>query len=674
MDLSQFKKKFIDEAESLLTKLDNILIELEKDPKQKQFIDEAFRIMHTIKGASGMYGFEKVVETTHEMEALFAMARDGSITISQPIIDITFASADHIKALLIDENCEKPGNIQRHAVIFEGINSIKNSLDKPVENAKPVIQPTYEKSKTVTWNIIFYPNDDLIKRAVNLVYTFQDLFALGEYKINSTPFDSEQGQYWSIFLVTDQTYDDIEGALMFIMDYCKITKIADFNIFNASEFNKRVEYIKELSDIDKEEYAQQPENNDDIAENKTTEILSNINAIKDTATTSAFKNTTNRINVDASKLDHLMYLVSELVTTKSELLLALQKQNELKAFDAAEKIEKLSKLFSENALSIRLVSLQEMLNKFKRLIRDLSKQLGKEIEFITVGEDTELDKNIIDSIGEPIMHLIRNCIDHGIEIPKKRVERGKPTKGTIRFEAQKSGNFVFIDICDDGNGINTDYVYKKAVDKGFIAQGTQLSEKEINDLIFLPGFSTAESLSNVSGRGIGMDIVLKKIHEIRGEISVTSVKGSGTTFNMKLQQTISIIDTLLISAGNITYAIPVEDVESCDLEAHENLIDRQNNLIDHNNELMPFLNLRERFSTTTAPFTGDTEKIIIIKKQSRRYAIVTDAIIGEFQAVIKPLGKTFNETKFISGASLLGDGSIAILLDTDKLWYELSNN
>jgi two-component system chemotaxis sensor kinase CheA len=361
-----------------------------------------------------------------------------------------------------------------------------------------------------------------------------------------------------------------------------------------------------------------------------------------------------------------MYLVSELVTTKSELMNALTNEHQEKALVAAEKIEKLTKMFSENALNLRLVSVHEMTEKFKRLVRDVAKQLGKHIHFIADENNTELDKSIIDHIGEPIMHLIRNCVDHGIELPHERKTKGKPETGVIKFETIKTGNYVHIRISDDGNGIDTDAVYKKAVEKGFISPGTQLTEKETLELIFLPGFSTAQNLSNISGRGVGMDIVLKKIQEIRGEISITSIKGTGTTFAIKLQQSISIIDTLLVKALDVTYAIPVEDIESCILEPHANLVDKQNHLFNNSGELIPYLYIESPvYSSSVSSET--TDKMVIIKKHDRTYGLVVDSIIGEYQAVIKPLGQAFNKVNFISGASLLGDGSIALLLDTDKL-------
>jgi two-component system chemotaxis sensor kinase CheA len=669
MDLSQFKQKFITEAGDLLTGLDNILIKLEKEPLDKALIDEAFRIMHTIKGTSGMYGFDRIVEITHEIESLYDMVRSHQMQVSPMLVEITFASADHIRNLLSESETEEI--INRHLKLKANINLIKSSSG--IENsASMATEKISSKSETATWNILFYPNDELIKRCVNLIYTFQDLFALGTYQIQSSPFSQIGNDVWSIFLITDKSYDDIESALLFISDYCKIVKIADFNIFEPSAIDRREEEIRKAERAShRESVAPVPQRSKRKVSEMTQEVLQSLNETKDSGVKQQVLTSLNRIHVDTQKLDKLMYLVSELVTTKSELLLALQRNNEEKALDAAEKIEKLSKLFSNNALDIRLVSLHDMINRFKRLVRDLAKQLGKNIDFVTVGEDTELDKSIIDIIGEPIMHLIRNCIDHGIETPGKRLERNKPENGIIRFEATKEGNYVYITISDDGNGIDPAYIYQKAVEKGFIAEGTQLSEKEVFNLIFLPGFSTAQTLTDVSGRGVGMDIVLRKIQEIRGEITINSDREKGTSFTIKIQQTISIIDTLLVSSAGTTYAIPVEDIDACELEADEKMISSQSNLIVYNNQLIPFLNLRTSFSN--GGLTTGREKIIVINRQNKYYAIVADTIIGEYQAVVKPLGKTFCNIKFLSGASILGDGSIALLLDTDKLRFEITS-
>ena len=671
MDLGQFKQTFIDEVSTLLASLDNSLIELENDPGNVPHVYEAFRVMHTIKGTSGMYGFDQVMQITHELESLYDVIREKQLIVSKPLLELTFAASDHIRAVLTDQECTNSETLMHHIKIMDRMQLIKNDFELPPNKNK--VEENFENLSSTylsTWNILFYPNDEIIKRAVNLVYTFQDLFHLGEYQINNQPFQSDEQQYWSIFLVTDKSQEDIEGALMFIMDYYVLTKVAKFNIFDPNQFEKNNETVADFhADVQRKNPIEEQSMDSVVVPNESRQL-----PVTSNDTFQQFKktNSLNRINVDASKLDTLMYLVSELVTAKSELLLSLQKPNLEKATDIAEKIEKLSKLFNENALSIRLVTLQELLARFKRLTRDLAKQLNKSIQFITIVEDTELDKNIIDNLSEPLLHLIRNCIDHGIETAEIRKNLDKPGTGTIQFEAVKSGNFVYLYVSDDGQGINTKTIYDKAVQKGFIEAGTNLSEKEIFDLIFLPGFSTAQTLSNVSGRGVGMDIVRRKIKEIRGEISITSTPGLRTKFAIKLQQTISIIETLLIQSGGITYAIPLEDIEACVLDLDENLINHQTNLIRIENQMIPYFNIRTSFKMSTPDQPLQNNKLVIIKRQNKKYAVVAENILGEYQAVLKPLGAAFANQKFLSGASLLGDGSIAFLLDTNKLWDEIS--
>jgi two-component system chemotaxis sensor kinase CheA len=655
MDISHLKQKFIDEANDLLSGLDNDLLELEKQPASKQHIDQVFRTMHTIKGASGMYGLGKIMEITHELETLYDLVRDQKLQVTKDLIDLTFSTADHIRNLLIDQDLKNDENTQNHSLILKAIAVFhKNAgISIPTTKTKESIK---ESTGIETWQILLYPDESIIFRGINLSFIISDLHLLGKCIIHSN-CEEEKIAFWSIFIVTDKGRNAIDDVLMFISDYCKINKIADFDIFDEKELTKR---NKEDQDREANFLLTPAIKKSTSNETNTTVTSPECITIKKNKI-----HTSTRINVDASKLDTLMYLVTELVTTKSELLLSIQKQSATKIVETAEKIDKLSKLFSENALNIRLVSLQEMLLKYQRLIRDLSNKLGKKVNFSIKGEDTELDKNMVDVIAEPIMHLIRNCIDHGLEIPEKRKESGKSETGTIIFNAYESGNNVYIQIGDDGVGIDTDYVYTKAVEQNFIQPGTQLDEKGIFDLIFLPGFSTAQSLTDISGRGVGMDIVRKKIHEIRGEVIVESTRGKGTIFTLKLQQTISIIDTLLIVSDQSTFAIPIEDVESCDLEEHGVLFRQQSNLIDFKGELIPFVYLRDKFtSNSPAP---DKEKLIIINKQGKKYAIVADEIIGQHQAVIKPLNKTFQNIDFLSGASILGDGSITLLLNTDKL-------
>ncbi len=666
MDLSQFKKTFLEEASERLTSLDNTLIELEKDAGSSLHINEAFRAMHTIKGGAGMYGYEAIVEVTHAIESLFDKIRHDHGKVPQSLIDLTFSAADHIRDLLEDDGMENGELIHRHNELMVVISKLfeKEVVTVAAGGKNEILSDEdgdLKGPKVNTWNILFFPDEQIITRAINLTYVFHDLTELGECHIGCEPYEMEGRQVWSILLVSDESYEEIEGVFLFVLDYCTIVKLADFDIFDTEQLQLRDQRL-----VNQRLPVQ------DAIQEEGTKMVSDAAVRREADNGRAVGQSFSRINVEAGKLDHLMYLVSELVTTKSELILALEKNSLDKAFSAAEKIDKLSKLFSENALDVRLVPLNEMLVRFKRLIHDLSKLLKKDVNFEIVGGDTELDKNIIDHIGEPVMHLIRNCIDHGVEVPEQRRSKGKPDAGTIRFEAVKSGNYVYLSISDDGNGIDLDYVYNKAVEQGFVEPNIKLSEKEIFELIFLPGFSTAESLSDISGRGVGMDIVRKKIQEMRGEISIVSKKGIGTTFQVKLQQSVSIIETLLIESEGVTYALPIEDIDTCSLDFSAEQLSRKNKQLGYNGNLIPFISLREKFGFDRD--TGLTSgKVIIIKKSDKTYAIVVDKIIGEYQAVVKPIGAAFSNQPFLSGASLLGDGSIALLLDTDHLWGEIAS-
>lgn len=668
MDINQFKKTFLEEASERLTSLDNTLIELEKDAGNSMHINEAFRAMHTIKGGAGMYGYEAIVEVTHAIESLFDTIRHGQGMVPQSLIDLTFSAADHIRDLLEDEQMANEELVHRHSELMVAISKLFEKNEAVVatgysqENAAEscVDEKTAQKN---TWNILIYPDDQIIKRAINLTYVFQDLSDLGDSYIGCEPYEVDGKQFWSTLLVSDQPYEEIESVFLFVLDYCTIIKLADFDIFDSKQLHLRDQQLA-TNDLAMQEVIQE----------EGPKLVQDSSVKREAGKERTLGQSFSRINVDAGKLDHLMYLVSELVTTKSELILALEKNHHEKALSAAEKIDKLSKLFSENALDVRLVPLSEMLVRFKRLIYDLSKHLNKKVNFEIIGGDTELDKNIIDHIGEPVMHLIRNCIDHGVELPEQRRGKGKPDAGTIRFEAVKSGNYVYLCISDDGNGIDVDYVYNKAVEQGFIEPNVKLSEKEIFELIFLPGFSTAESLSDISGRGVGMDIVRKKIQEMRGEISIISQKGTGTTFQVKLQQSVSIIETLLIESDGVTYALPIEDIDTCSLDFSGEELSRKNKQLGYNGSLIPFISLNDKFSLGSGNATGLVSgKVIIIKKSDKTYAIVVDKIIGEYQAVVKPIGVAFSNQPFLSGASLLGDGSIALLLDTDHLWGEIAS-
>lgn len=652
MNIEGFKQKFIDESENHLETLEGLLVDLETDFDNIELVREIFRILHTIKGNSGMFGFEKIVEVTHDLENIFDLVRSSKLSVTSKMIDVSLEIADHIRILLFEENVSDATLIKHYEIIGQ-IELMKKDLKiaGAPDNIEIVNrQLSEETGVTRTWHIVLSLDDDIERRAINLMYILQDLYQIGICRIANINLNDNK-QSAGIFLITDKSRDTIEEVLMYIEDYYRLLLIAEYDIFkeDISKHSPLIDYSSmSISDAieNPEKYLQSIEKHDNDSQKKPQLHISNT------------------INVNVSKLDNLMFLVSELVTVKSELQNALELKDFEKSIYAAEKIENLSKLFNQSALNLRLVSIHELTDKYKRQIRDLAKQVNKEIRFEVIGSDIELDKYIIDTLCEPVMHLLRNCIDHGIESPDKRLEKGKSSEGTVTIKATRQGNNVFVAISDDGNGINKKYVYDKAVERGIIQQGDTLTDQELYNIIFYPGFSTAKSLSNISGRGVGLDVVLKKIQEIRGEVIVDSIEGKGTTFTLKLQQTISIIDTLLVESNKIIYAIPIEDIAACTFVPETHKLDKERGLINLEGDLTPYLFIEpESVNNSNA-----SSKLVVIKKDSLKYAIAVDKVIGEFQAVIKPLTGVFKQMKFLMGATFLGDGSLAILLDTEKLW------
>lgn len=660
-DFEKFKELFIKEATTLIDSLEEILLDLEKDANNSKRVEEVFRVMHTLKGVSGMYGYTGIGDLTHGLENIFDKVRNGSTEITPEILDLTFASIDHLYALLEDQNVTKSVNIEKQKEFQNRISQLIGSFSRKNGTKKDLPPP--KKSDKSTFNIIFQPDEKIIENQVNVLYSFKDLSELGEIKGIKSLSSEDNNERWSLFFVGDCTADEVEEAMMFIWEFCTIEKVADFDLFDENELNERQNFIKsvESESTSVEQIVEDDSEKVEVVDQKPGET-------KSSTVLDSIRQNMNRVAVDSEKLDYLMYLVSELITNNSQLALMTSD----KSFDVIrpqiEKLDKLSKLFRNNVLDIRLIPMRDVIPKFQRMIRDISKQLGKEVDFVTEGMDTELDKSSIDVIVEPMVHLIRNAMDHGIETPEERADKGKQTTGTIRLSAYYSGNNVYVKIEDDGKGIDSAVIREKAIAKGFISKDEELSEKEILDLICHAGFSTADQVTSLSGRGVGMDVVKQKIAEIRGEFDISSKKEKGTTITIKLQQSVAILDTLLVKSESMKWLIPLADVEVCsqvssaDLNKYE-----RTGTLEFEKQLIPFVSLRNYFHNT--PNADISSKVVVLKKNDLRYAIVTDEIVGQHQAVLKNLGKMMKNHREISAASLLGNGEVAFLLDTG-FFYE----
>jgi len=667
--MDSFRKKFIEEAAELIDKLEVSLLELEKSPNDEALIQQVFRVMHTLKGNSAMFGFDLIDSFTHNLETIYDMIRNGQLEVSKDILNITFSSVDHLKAMLDEQNYEDPDFKTVHNGLMGKINRIINpsNAETEAESAKS----SNEKSESLsTYYILFEPNENIFKNGTNPLYLLDELCSLGEHKVfahfNRLPGIKEITPnlcytYWEVLLTTDQDVNAIHDVFIFVESDSKleIQKLAEENLLADKLF---VEEVSQLAEVQK-----------DVGlvtiQRLATKAAARINKEKAKQFTKeriATKDkTAASIRVSSDKLDHLMNLVSELVTTQARLSLFAEQTNVPGLAPIVENVHKLTRQLRDIAFSIVLIPIENLFGRFQRLVRDLSAELHKEVDFIVEGADTELDKTIIENLSDPLMHIIRNSMDHGIEDARVRIANGKPAKGKIHLKAFYSGASVIIQVSDDGAGIDPEIIHAKAISKGLVPSDKKMSKKEILDLIFLPGFSTAKKVTDVSGRGVGMDVVKKKISDIRGEVEVESEVGKGTTITIKLPLTLSIIDGLLVSIDSSPFVIPLSSIDKIYAVDKESIYSSFNNLVTLDGTQIPFFSLRKEFNLQ--PSSEELEQVVVVNFEDNRVGLVVDYVIGEYQAVLKPLGKHYKSHDIFSGATILGDGTVALVMDTNKI-------
>jgi Chemotaxis protein histidine kinase and related kinases len=670
-DLFQkFKKQFIQEIQDQLEQLEKDLLELEIDPGNREVIDSIFRAMHTIKGTSGMYGCMFMSDFTHHFENIYQNLRENNLEAEKEIIDLSLSSLDHLKALLYDEKLANPDNKKNHAELLSRIEGYLGK-SKPSETAtkQQTLVVAKKTARQNSWYILVRTDEQIFFRGISLTNLLKDLSNLGTYYIHRIPsLSNAETETWGIVLISEASINDIKEVFMFIEDNCSFTLIKEGDILKPGQNAEHIVFEPSLSEITTP--AMEPVNEPvKLAEaverqNKSGEQKKGVKTsllINDTG-----KFNVKRINVESAKLDYLMYLVSELITLNSQLLQTTKDDYYEGIRPQIEQMESLVKLFRNNALEIRLVPLNELVVKFQRLVRDLSNQLGKKVEFATYGTDIELDKNTIDLIAEPIIHIIRNCIDHGIEYPAERVNKGKPETGIVKLSASHVGNYIHIRIEDDGKGIDLNRIRDKAIEKGIISANDKLSKKELTELIFSSGLSTAKDITSVSGRGVGMDVVKKTINELRGEILVDTEEEKGSSFTLKIQQSVAIIDTLLFRVEKTYFILPLTEIEICIQTEMADFIKNQNTkTIEYNKQMIPYVDLRTFFNLKGE--YSDVVKTVIVKDNGQYVALLSDEILGEQQAVLKPLGQAFRNDTGILAVSQHGDGKWAYMLSASAL-------
>lgn len=652
---------FIDESTELISQLEEQLLTLEDNRSDMNAINRVFRVMHTLKGNGAMFGFTDMSEFTHHLENIYDRIRNDQLTLNDDIFSITLMSLDHLKALLYSPESES--TIAMHTQLMQQLDDL--SIGKKIEKISPKLDIQEPQNQQHLFYVYFLPDEDILSDGTNPLFLVQDMCAIGEsvtYCYTANIPDKEKFNIekcyliWHLLISTSRSQSDIEEVFMFV-DEKSQPQIVDLGVFDV-----QIEEIAESFYVFAHN-ARKIESLDSLLDpfkQTKTEKLGDTKPEKNANSASA-----SSLRVSVQKIDNLLNLVSELITVQAELNLLASLSTDDDLIESIERIESVSRGLRDNAFSISLMPIEQSLVRFKRLVRDVSEQLGKIVNFNVEGGETELDKTIIESIIDPIMHILRNSIDHGIESPEKRVAAGKPEAGTILFKAYCMGPYVVIDISDDGAGLNLRKIREIAIKRGVISESDILSDDDIRHLILAPGFSTADKVSEVSGRGVGMDVVHQKIKEVHGELHIYSHEGKGTTMSLHLPLTISIIDSLLIRLGSTRFLIPLTSVHQCLEIPYQQLETSKNKSIIFNEEYLPIIIMSDEFEIQ--PDFQKVVRVVVAKYGSQYVGLVVDKIEGQHQAVLKPLGLLYRQQEFISGASILGDGEVALVIDINML-------
>lgn len=674
--MDHLRQKYLEEAKDLLQELEQALLLLEENPDEKGTVETVFRVMHTLKGSSSMFGYQKVGELTHLLENCFENVRDGKVRAESDLLSLTFSSLDHIRHLLKDPELENTEAAQQHMLLLKQAIELYDDSIPPGEGKPSGEGAGVEK----TYLIWFKPYPDILKNGSNPLFVLEDVAALGRLQtfvsLHQLPglsqLDSQQSYLaWGMLLLSSESKDTIQEAFLFVEHLCEleISELAPGDLLSSLSEESLFLLREQFASVSGKEELQA------WAE----EVLASTLAVQEAHIPAGPQfhrdqikdHSVSSIRVASDKLDDMMNLISELVANQARLSLIAETSLIPELHAVAEEMEKITRRLRDKTFDICLIPIEASLTRFKRLVRDLSKELNKKILFEAEGVETELDKNVIDHLTDCLIHIFRNSLDHGIEEEAVRVRKGKRAEGRILLKAYNSGASVIIEVQDDGAGIDPARIREKAIQKGLIDEDEVLTERETLELIFHPGFSTAAKVTEVSGRGVGMDVVRRKIKELRGEVSISSVPDKGTTIRIAIPLTISIMDGLLVRVAGTDFVLPLSYVQRSYATHSRELEKSFNHQLILNGEPVPFFDLAAYFTDKGLAGHGFA---ILIQTDESQLALVVEEIVGEYQAVLKPLGQFYRDIEFISGASLKGDGTVALVIDPQKLIENLSKN
>ncbi len=665
---------FRQEASELLDSLESVLLDLGQSPQNRDLIDAAFRALHTIKGSGAMFGFDKVAAFTHDFETAFDLIRKGKIDANHEIVTVSLSARDYIRTLIEDPDSTDP--IIGDAIVEElqrliGAGPATAKEAGPAAENAPEAAP--EAPASAGWRIEIAFEPGILRNGTNPLVLLDDLRALGPCTVEAdtaaipvlADLDPETCLItWTVTLESACSQDEIEDVFMFVRDEMKLV-ITPLAAAGQAGFGLDMSMPGEAPAA-----AAEPVAKAEAAPAPVTRAAAPAPAApapeKAELNRRAEDKGTTTVRVQAERLDELMDRVGELVIAQARLSQIAHSGNDLAIKAIAEEIERLASGLRDSTMGVRMVPMGSLFARFRRLVHDLSRDLGKPVDFVTVGEDTEMDKTMIERLADPLVHLIRNAIDHGIESAEDRAKTSKSATGRIELAARYVGAQVLVTVQDDGAGLNTARIRAKAEENGLIPPGANLSEHEIHQFLFHPGFSTAKTISALSGRGVGMDVVKRTIEAMRGTIDLTTIPGHGSSVTLRLPLTLAIIDGLLIRVGEGRYIIPLSAVEECiELTAADEARAKGRSFLNVRGDLVPFLRLRDLFDSEGQ--ADPHQKVIVTSIGDTRVGLVVDQIIGSHQTVIKSLSKLHADVTMFSGATILGDGSAALILDVAQL-------
>ena len=698
MDVSQYLEIFIDETNEHLQNLSDCIMTLEKEPDNKDTINEVFRAAHSLKGMAGTMGFKRMQHLTHDMEDVFQEVRSDKIRVNSKMIDILFDCLDAIDKYLenIKETSDE-GTEDNEAIIKELNDFIVQSEGKETASSveatevketpmqeedgstkkfmeieltnseKEAIKNAEESGKHV-YGFTVYIHQDCLLKAARAFLVFKAVEDFGEiivYRPSSQDIEDEKFELdFSFFLASEEALDKIIAAAK---------AVSEIDTVLAEEVKSDMLEKKEKMAL----VAEKPAAVQETAEAKPAAAE---NTAKKTQSATAKKTTSNKpvtsrtVRVDIEKLDALMNQVSELIIAKNSLVSISTTEGgnfENQTFhEQIEYLERITTSLHESVMKVRMVPIESVVNKFPRMIRDLSRKLNKSMELYMSGEDTELDRTVVDQIGDPLQHLLRNSADHGLESAEVRKERGKPEKGAIYLNAFQEGNNVIIEVSDDGNGIDTEKVKEKAVERGVITpeQAENMSQKEVINLLFIPSFSMAKQITDISGRGVGLDVVRSNIEALGGDVEVSSTLGEGSKFTVRLPLTLAIIQALMVEIRQEKYAIALGSIQNIeDIPVKDIRYVEAKEVIHLRGMVIPLIRMDKILDIEPLEEDPESLTVVIVKKGDKYAGLVVDNLIGQQEIVIKSLGKFIKNNKMISGATILGDGEVALILDVNAL-------